>query len=294
MQTLNIKEAGFSYIFKCVGYYSEGSAYLLLYLAALIFIAVKGSRKERLIFLPQAVMALLTVFNPVFPVVLNSFFDVNKEYYRFLWILPVTTAAAFAAAKLVTQYSKNAIKAVLAFFMCICIFVTAGNFIYEGGYQKIENIYKMPSELPQVASIIHRDSKVKYPRAMLEYDYSMQMRQYDASILLSCDREAYLNAVTGGLDYTTIMADENYYNRLLAVVALNMRLDEEAFLEGLEKTNTEYIVLTRGSDMINYCKDMGLKEVGNTVNHTVLHYDLKEGTEFELADYSEVWKMQGF
>ncbi len=294
MQTLNVTEAGFSYIFKCLGYYSEGMAYMLLYLAALVFVAVKGSRKERLIFLPQAAAALLTVFNPVFPVVLNRIFDVNKEYYRFFWVLPVITAIAFAAVRLVYDFSKTAVRGVIAACLCLCIFVTAGTFIYEKGYSRAENIYKMPSELPQVARMIHRDSQVKYPRVMLEYDYNMQMRQYDASILLACDREAYLNAVTGGLDYTTIMADENYYNRLLAVVALNMRLDKEDFLEGLDQTNTEYIVLTKGSDMIGYCRDMGLEVVGETLNHTVLHYDLKERKEFELADYSEVWKMQGF
>ena len=294
MQTLNIKEAGFTYIFKCAGYYSEGCIYLVLYVFALLFICIKGDKRDRKIFLPPSLMMLFTVFNPVFPVILNSIFDVNKEYYRFFWMLPLMSLVSFASVKIIFDLQKKPSRKIISAILIICILVSGGTFVYDGGYIKAENIYKMPGELPAVTQIIHRQSDVKYPRAMFEYDYNMQVRQYDASILLPCDREAYLNAVSGGLDYPEIIADENYYNRLLAVVALNMRLDRDTFLEGMEQTDTEFIVLTNGSDMISYLTDMGLKVVGKTVNHTVLHYDLKDRKEFELADYSEVWKMQGF
>ena len=294
MQTLNINEAGFTYIFKCAGYYSEGCIYLVLYVFALLFICIKGDSRDRKIFLPPSLMMLFTVFNPVFPVVLNSIFDVNKEYYRFFWMLPLMSLVSFASVKIIFDLQKKTVRKVISAIIIICILISGGTFVYDGGYIRAENIYKMPGELPAVTQIIHKHSDVKYPRAMFEYDYNMQVRQYDASILLPCDREAYLNAVSGGLDYLEITADENYYNRLLAVVALNMRLDRDVFLEGMEQTNTEFVVLTNGSDMIGYLTDMGLKVVGKTVNHTVLHYDLKDRKEFELADYSEVWKMQGF
>ena len=294
MQTLNINDAGFSYIFKCLGYYGEGNVYLTFYLIALAFVCIKGDRRERGIFLPPSAMMLITVFNPVFPLVLNSFFDVNKEYYRFFWMLSLLTLISYASVKLILDFQKNAVRKLLTAAVILCIFISGGTFVYDGGYLKAENIYKMPGELPAITSMIHKDSKAKYPRAMFEYDYNMQVRQYDASILLPCDREAYLNAVSGGLDYTEISADENYYNRLLAVAALNMRLDREMFLEGMEQTGTEYFVLTNGSNMINYLLDMGLTVVGKTANHTVLHYELKERKDFELADYGEVWKLQGF
>ena len=293
MQTLNINEEGLSYIFKCAGYYTEGCLYFAFYLIALIFVCVR-EKKGRQIFLPQAAMMLFTVFNPVFPLILIRIFDVNNEYYRFFWMLPVLILISYASVIIVCDIPKTAVRKVIASAALVCIFISGGVFIYENGYVKAENIYKMPSELPQIVDMIHKDSDVKYPRVMFEYDYHMQVRQYDASILLPCDREAYLNAVSGKLNYPVITEDADYYNRLLAVVALNMKLDRETFLEGMDQTNTEYIVLTNGSDMINYLKDMGLKVVGSTVNHTVLHYDLKDRKEFEIADYSEIWEMQGF
>ena len=305
MQSLNINDAGFSYIFNCMALYSEGGVYFVIYVISLLFVCTIAGRypalqnkdgtdtrkRDRLIFLPQAVMMLLTVFNPVFPVLLNSIFDVNKEYYRFLWMLPVITLIAYAGVKIVFETSKNTARGLIAAVLLICIFMSAGTCIYENGYAKAENIYKMPAELLQVAQIIHRDSDVEYPRAMFEYDYNMQIRQYDASILLPCTREQYLNAVSGGIDHEKIHAEENYYNRLLAVVALNIRLDKEDFLKGLEETDTEYVVLSSANDMLSHIKSMGLKEVGRTANHIVLHYGLETRKEFSLADYSEVWAM---
>ncbi|MCR5651523.1 MAG: hypothetical protein K6F86_10115 [Lachnospiraceae bacterium] len=292
MQTLNVNDAGFSYIFKCVGYYGEGTVYLLLYLVSLTLIAVKGGKKERLIFLPQAAVMLLTFFNPVFPVVLNHFFDVNKEYYRFFWMLPVITAVSFEAVNIVFDLSKNAARAVVASLILVCIFGTAGNFIYEDGYGRIENLYQMPGELLQVCDIIHKDSKDAFPKAMAEYDYSMQIRQYDASILLACDREQYIDAVTKGVDHDSLMSDEDYVSRLLAVVGCGVRTDPGAFLEGLEETDTEYVIITKGGDIDDFCREAGLLNVGQTANHVVYRYLQKEKTEFEPADYSDVWAMQ--
>lgn len=292
MQSLNIADAGFSFIFKCIGYYSEGCMYFILYLAALVFIIFKGEKRIRQIFLPPAILMLVTVFNPVFPVLLNRVFDVNKEYYRFFWMLPVILEISYVCAYIVAEYSKSAVRAVLTVLIISSVLVTAGTFVYSDGYIKAPNIYKMPTEIPEISEMIHRDSKVKYPRAMFEYDYNMQIRQYDASILLACDREAYINAISGTLTWKEISADENYYNRLLAVVALDEELPKDDFLEGLDKTNTEYVVVSSASPVLSYLKNCGLSVVGKTENHTVLHYDLKDPKEFELADYREAWKNQ--
>ncbi|MBQ9606117.1 MAG: hypothetical protein IJV16_02940 [Lachnospiraceae bacterium] len=86
MQNLNIADAGLSYIFECISTYYDGNIYFLLYLLAMGFLCIAGKSRLRMreIFLPQFVLMILTVYNPLFPLALNSFFDVNKEYYRFL------------------------------------------------------------------------------------------------------------------------------------------------------------------------------------------------------------------
>lgn len=288
MQTLSVSEYGLHYMQKCLEYYTENCAYFLFYVMALLFIAVKGSRREKQIFLPGACLLLLTVFNPVFPVVINRIFDVNKEYYRFFWIPPVVLLNAWFAAKIV-EFKKGALKYVTAVLLAVILMVS-GNFVYKDGYVKAPNIYKMPTEIPEISRMIHEDSAVEYPRAMFEYDYNMLIRQYDAKILLPVDRESYINAVTGKLTMEQILAEENFYNRLLAVVALQIKIDKEEFLRGLDETNTEYVIVSTASEVNGYLSRAGLRLVGQTANHSVYHYELKNPVVFELPDYSDVWE----
>ena len=212
MQTLSVAEYGLYYMQMCLQYYTEHCAYFLFYAAALLFLVIKGTKREKQIFIPSAVLLLLTVFNPVFPVIINHIFDVNKEYYRFFWIPPVVILVSFVASRL-TEFHTGAKKAVTIVLLAV-ILIVSGNYVYQNEYVKSPNIYKMPTEIPTISQMIHEDSKVEYPRAVFEYDFNMLMRQYDAQILLAADREAYLNAVSGQLTMETILSNENYVNRL--------------------------------------------------------------------------------
>lgn len=288
MQTLSVSEYGLHYMQKCLEFYTENCAYFLFYVMALIFIAVKGSRREKQIFLPGACLLLLSVFNPVFPVIINRIFDVNKEYYRLFWIPPVVILTAWFAVKI--TMSKSGASRYVTAVLLMAVLMLSGNYVYRDGYIRSPNIYKMPDEIPEVSQMIHEDSEVEYPRVMFEYDYNMLIRQYDAKILLPVDRESYINAVTGNLTMEQVLAEENYYNRLLGVVALNVKLDKELFFEGLDQTNTEYLVVTTGSEADSYISRAGLRLVGETAGHCVYHYALKEPVIFELPDYSDVWE----
>ena len=108
--------------------------------------------------------------------------------------------------------------------------------------------------------------------------------------MLAADREAYLHAVSGTMTMEEILSQDNYVNRLLAVVALNIEISKDEFRKGLDQTNTEYVVVSSLSPITEYLEECGLRLVGTTENHSVYHYDLKEPKEFVLPDYSEVWE----
>lgn len=288
-------EKGISYLWLALATYAKGSIYMVLYVAALLFLYTKGSEDEKECFIPQGVLLLLTVYNPLFPIVLNKFFDVNNEYYRFFWIAPVVLLISIILAKVCEQ--KKGMLGVITVVISVLFLAAGGNFLYKDGYIKSPNIYKMPSEIPELAEMIHEDAKGRYdgeyyPRAAFEYDYEMCMRQYDASIMLLCDREAYLNAVSGGLDGAAIIDDEKPYNRVLAVVALGQLLARSEFRKGLEATGTEYICISSANeDLCHYMENgMELRKVGETANHKLYHYELQENEGFRLPDYSDVWE----
>jgi hypothetical protein len=260
----------------------------MLYVAALVYVCIFGSRREKEIFIPCSVFLILTVYNPLAPVVLDRFFDVNSEYYRFFWIAPVIVLVPYLFTKLIFYTEKKEVRFITAaIILCICL--VSGKFVYADGIKLAENIYKMPDELIEISEIIHEDSSAKYPKAFLEYEYNMQMRQYDPKMLLTVDREDYLYAVQN--PYTDEMLEDESHPqyRLLATFVRLQPISEEAFLDALEATKTEYVVLNRNNPRTSFCLIAGLHKVCETENHIVFRYDVKEPYDFELVDYSVVY-----
>lgn len=285
MQTLNVVETGLAYLQECLNYYVDGCSYFLLYLLALIFIWLKGTTREKQIFLPSGILLLLSVYNPVFPVVLAKIFDVNKEYYRFFWIAPVVILVPYVCTRLFLLQNNRSRKIVVGLLILV-VLCLSGRFIYADGYAAAENLYKMPEELIRVSKLIHEDSTVEYPRVLMEYHYNMEMRQYDPKILLTIDREDYIYAMSA--PYTDEMLEDETkpQYKLLAKLIHYQDISDEAFKDALDATNTEYIVVSGGNANVPYLGANGYRLVAQTENHMIFHYDLKERKEFELIDYS--------
>ena len=288
MQGLNVFEKGIGYLWACLSLYTGECAYLCLYAAALVYICLRGSRREKEIFIPSSVFLILTVYNPVAPVILDKFFDVNNEYYRFFWLLPVIFLVPYLFAKLILSAAKGTDRVTIS-LLILCICLVSGKYVYSDGLKLATNIYKMPDELIKISEVIHDDSDAEYPKAFLEYEYNMQMRQYDPKILLTIDREDYLYAA--GNTYTDEMLNDEMHPqyRLLAALVKMQPVEEEAFLDALEATKTEYVVLNRNNPRTSFLLIAGLKKVQETENHIVFKYSIKEPYDFELVDYSVVY-----
>lgn len=289
MQTITVGEFGISYLSECIKEYFNGCGYLVIFLAAILFIIIKADEEEKSIWLPPIVALAISIFNPVVPVVMNHIFDVNKEYYRFFWIAPIVLVIAFAATKAVSMQGGK-MKMVMTIVLCI-ILVCMGNYVYSDGYIRTTNIYKMPEELLQISKMIHEDSKSDYPRAIFEYEYEMSIRQYDPKILLTIGRDEYIEAIRGYVTMDDVFDDAHPYNKVLAVVPLGLPVEDGLFLEGLRKTNTRYVCVTTDENiMCPYLEHCGLRLVGKTLTHSVYCYDSDEITDWELPDYSDVWE----
>ncbi len=289
MQGLNVTEKGIRYLWECFSYYTGSCAYFMLYAAAVIYICIAGTKREKEIFVPCSVFLLLTVYNPVAPVILDHFFDVNSEYYRFFWIAPVIVLVPYLFSKLiVSRTDRKQMIVVSLLIAAICL--VSGKYVYADGIKWAQNIYKMPPELIEVSEKIHEDTGAEYPKAFLEYEYNMQMRQYDPKMLLTIDREDYLYAVSNPSYSKEMLEDEMHPQYvLLAVLVRFQDIDKESFLNALETTKTGYVVVSKDNPRIDYLEEAGLSIAGETQNHIIFKYDLKEPHEFELVDYSVVY-----
>ncbi|MDO4188954.1 MAG: hypothetical protein Q4D29_08165 [Lachnospiraceae bacterium] len=287
MQDVTVSALKIAYLRECLSRYNGSTGYLMLFFAMLLFIIVKGSEKEKKIFVPMSVLSVATVYNPVFPHMITLFTKIDSEYYRFFWITPVVILVPYIMTKLVIMLMDGKIKyrKTVIVLLVLAILLSSGS-VFNSGMRIAENKYKIPDELIEISEIIHNDSDKEYPKAFLEFEYNMQMRQYDPKMLLTIDREDYLYAVSK--EYTTEMvdSDEKPQYRLLAGLVRYQKVNNEKLVEALEMTDTEYVVLTTGSTMIPILEDLGLEEVATTKGHTILKYNQKEIVPFELVDYS--------
>ncbi len=286
MQGVNVFENGIGFLARCLGLYTSGTGYFVMYILALIVLVLFGTVKDKKLFLPQAVMLVLTVFNPLFPLILDRIFDVNSEYYRFFWIAPVVVLVPYILTFVI--FSAPSVKRPVIAVCVAAMFVIGGRFVYAEGLSIAENMYKIPDELISISRIIHEDSDREYTKAFFEYEYNMEIRQYDPRMLLAVDREDYLYAVS--YSYTDeMLEDENKpVYRLLAPLVRNQHVDEEDFTDALEKTQTEYVVLMKQHPQTEFVKRAGLYEIGQTSGHIVYRYDPVEEHEYALIDYSDV------
>ena len=319
MQSLSVENAGFLYIFQCIAAYSGTCFYMLLYAAAVVYFlylakkeknkfvsnkssapgdSERGESQESFVFLnafcyPAAAL-LLTVFNPIFPVAVNKLFDVNKEYYRLLWVAPVIMALSAAlTCALHSASSASRAKRIILTISATLFLIGSGSFIYEGGYAKAQNPYKVKPEVIEIANLLHAISDEPHPKAICDYELEMELRQYDSSILLGATRDQYINALNGErVDEQTRQRDM-YINNILDVVARNIDIDKDEFISSLEQTGTSYVIVSVASPMTDYLKSC-LKEVGRTEGRTVFYYSAKEKKEPQFADYTDVWNAQAF
>ena len=261
----------------------------MLYLLGLSIIALKGSRELKRVFLYPGIVILLTVYNPLLPLLINRIFDVNKEYYRFMWIPPVCILPAFAAACYVMKEGKSRGFKLIGFAGFLLLFAGIGSFVYGSGYVPAENVYKIPNEVIAVSKMIRENTDMKYPVAVMDRDMQMEIRQYDASILLACDRTQYLDFL-GDVDEDQLTKEKNeYVNRLLTVIARYEKIDKDSFREALNKTNTQFVVVEKVSPMLKYLGDAGLEAVGTTGSRVIFKFELDDPQYLDLADYSGVW-----
>ncbi|MCR4591310.1 MAG: hypothetical protein K5668_10885 [Lachnospiraceae bacterium] len=288
MQSISVAGDGILYLFKCIALFNGSALYLPLYLLGLIFIAVKGDREMKRFFLWPGAVILLTVYNPLLPLVINRFFDVNKEYYRFMWITPVCIEIAFLSVCYCMRSDKSRGWRIISFIGIILLLMGAGTFIYDEGYTPKENVYKIPNEVIAVSKMIRNNTDMKYPVAVMDRDMQMEIRQYDATILLACDRTQYLDFLAGTEQDELTEEKNEYVDRLLSVIAKYEDIDKDSFREALNKTNTQFVVVEKISPMLKYLSDAGLTSVGTTGTRVIYKFELDDPLYFELADYSRM------
>ena len=242
--------------------------YLVLYLAALIFVAVKARDKEiRILFAWLPLMMLAVFFFPTFRKVYVKVFGDGNTQYRLLWLVPmgmtVSYAGCLAATLLPMRGNRLGLKRVIdrivipvavALLIAVC-----GSLVYVNPLvTKAENPWHIPQEAIEVADILAPEQipgagRIRV-RAAVPSELVHFIRQYSTDIVLAFGRD--------------IIAYD-YYNEIHERMEKAEVIDVMGLAEVLRDDGVQYLVLKRDARTDMEPVDAGFVPYAETASYRI-------------------------
>jgi len=281
---ITIEQEGWRFVLTCLERYQGEGWFFLWFLAGLIYLwwsDRKAGTEEKEISqrsmirwsIPYVIVLALTVFNVVLMRFVVSKLGMEDEYYRFIWLLPVTVVTGFAAARVVVRRRSWWMQmALIAALSAVMLFT--GKTILGRGFSLAENLYKVPSEVIEISEIIHEDSDEENLKVIAEFDLVVLLNQYDPSICLEI----------GYGDVSTLRdvekAPEVAWDRWLTsrLMVMNVVMDRDIsietwdFMAAMDYTDAYYLVAFRDPVMEAYYAEARCIPLGKTENYIVYRY----------------------
>ncbi len=219
-----------------------------LFAASVIYFAVVGSGRQRILFVAAPVILFVTFLNPFLAGTVATYVTTPEVYFRLFWLLPVYLLPAFALADLLSHvFGKNLQKAVLSIagaFLILFGFDSSEYDIIRPDFTRItslfditaakrETSYGVSAESTAIADCVLSDwTGSRRPHLLTKYDDYFELRQYSVSI--STRWESLYHAV-----YFDPVSDitESFFSDY------DQMTDYESLHRILEKVDTDYICL---------------------------------------------------
>lgn len=265
----------FSYLVQLFYQFYNGQWLTLAVLAASVLFCFWQFKGEARRYYCYVVLALvLTVYNPLFIMVMMDLFSFTAEYYRFLWLIPSAILTTYTIYSLVTRPQKKAQRmAVAGVFLIIFVLVFPGEY-FSQRFTPRPGIYRIPTDLMNAITVIKEDRHEENPVVTFPTDYNFMARQYDASIFLALERNRMLYALgidtAGGFDDS----DEDYRQQKIIIdaVYLGKKLPASELKAALNYTGTDYLVVPQDTANDNYLVGSGCQVVARTENSVIYRY----------------------
>lgn len=274
---LNFLESCFGFVEHQFVRQWDGLQFFGIYAAAMIFFLTQKKYITKC-FSVYTIFLFATVFNPIPAKIVFSYFDMEIVYYRFFWLLPINIILAYAFIQLIHNSSGKVLKAAVLALSVFAIIIL-GEPIFDGDdfFTPPENLYKVSDEVLVISDYIHLDNEKETPRVAPHSDLLMVLRQYDASLQLTLSRDLVL--CWQGADMFQSAQSHPYYtyqDSIMDVLYAGDTSNPGAFLFALEKTQTEYLVYSKGVDIQDFLDEMNMIYVGDTANYVIYKVPEKE------------------
>ena len=96
MGGINLNESGLDFVRQVFVTFGGNTTVLTLFLLSVLYLALKGKKEERYVFVTTAVFLAFTVYNPFAVKYILGKLGMVNVYYRFFWILPMVLTIGYA------------------------------------------------------------------------------------------------------------------------------------------------------------------------------------------------------
>ena len=271
-----VDEWGLNFVGECFRRFQGEGIFFYIFAAALVYLLLREKSEWKKSFFSYIVVLFVTIFNPL---LITPFIDklgLEDEYYRLVWLLPITIFIAWFAVAASEKCKKRWLRFLCyGFFFLLIAF--PGKSILASNWGLAENLYKVPDELIEICNVIHQDSTDtdESPKAAMDFDLIVLMGQYDPSIELTL---AYSDVSFLASQVDNENFAEQYPPGMQSQMHIYRVLREGQMIDGMEFagalawTDTDYVVVRRDFPLMDYLMTQRCEKMYETETYCILKY----------------------
>lgn len=254
------------------------------YVVILLFVLIKGNKKERIFFVASLLILVVTCLNPWMARYLIDHWGFFTRYFRFFWLIPITIGYTYMGMKIYERMNDKG--RIVCYTLCIILFVmsvievvkmTSFSDIYTGaktntGMIMVSNAYKVEDDIIGVSSIIEDDygAENESKIALYNRDVFVELRAYNPLII-----PVLRYGETRQYDYNKVREDENW-KALMQIYfsgqtdgVIQEEMTSDLLGETMSHIDCNYVILSNTNTYYNvWCETF--YKIGEAGRYTVL------------------------
>lgn len=265
MQGIYLKELGLKFVTTCLSKYWEGIYFLGFFIVGILWLLFQKGKAKKMMSV-YVIFLVCTAFNPILVKYFLEPFQMDDVYYRFFWLLPVSILLGYFCTLGISYFNQYGMK-VLIGAGCVFLIFMAGKPIKDvpSVFAMPDNLYKVSDDVLEISEYVHQDASEENPRIAVAPEILMTIRQYDASIYLTLDRDMVL-CWQGSPNFQIWTRSRKYQKEkaIMDVLYTGDLSNPEAFHEAIEYTSTEYLVFSKNVDIQSFLQQNGFQFLAET------------------------------
>lgn len=244
---------------------NENYIFFAIFLISIIYIfSTEKNKKIKDFFVGYSIMILVIIWNPICIYVLNKFINFGAMY-RIYYMLPNCITIAYALTKIVEKNDKYLKKFTAVFGMSAIIMFFGNSIFNQYTTVKVNNYYKLPDEVVQIAYMISGDTETEKKKAIVPYGMSSQIRQVCADIEMYYSRIVSSSKDENGNNLPHDTDDASTY---LPVKNLNEG-NVEYIVNICKQSNTNYVVFPKTTILSDEMENYNFELYNQTENYNI-------------------------